>query len=146
MSAFGAQVATVPGTRTALAALAFCPVGDTVLAIEASRVDGVWDPISEPWRLAPEQAVDLAAHFKLAVNTPDPERRRVDVSIAGQFITFVIDQQLLIERTPPASQPLPRVLAALAGRGVRSIVPFQSQYAFVVDLDRIVQITYPEGG
>jgi len=146
MIAQGPQRSTVPDAERRMAALAFCPVGSMMLAIEAGRIEAVWDPVSEPWRMTPEQCIDLAAHFQIQLASQDPTRRRMDVSIAGQYVTLIAADKVLIEGAPEPARPLPPVVAALGKRGVRSLLRFQARYAYLLDLEQLFQIAFPEGG
>lgn len=146
MIAKGPQHSTMPDAERRMAPLAFCPLGSMMLAIEAGRIEAVWDPIAEPWRMMPEQCIDLAEHFQIQFACEDQSRRRVDISMAGQYVTLIAADKVLIEGAPGPSRPLPPVVAALRKRGVRSLLHFQSRYAYLIDLEQLFQIAFPERG
>ena len=146
MTTHGPQLSTTPDAERRMVALAFCPLGPMVLAIEASRIEGVWDPISEPWRMAPEQCVDLASHFQIQLACADQNRRRMDVSVGGQYVTLIAADKVLIESTPERAHALPAIVAALGQRGVRCLLRFQTRYAYLLDLDQLFSIAMAEGG
>ncbi len=146
MKAHSPQLSPLTRAEHRTAALAFCPLGSTVLAIEAHRIEAVWDPVSEPWRMMPEQCVDLASHFQIQLDCQDQNRRRMDVLIDGQCVTLIAAEKVLIDGAPEAGCPLPAVVAALEGRGIRSLLRFQARYAYLLDLEQVVHIAFPEGG
>jgi len=145
MIAADPQRPTLPDSTSRMGALALCPVGDLIFAIDATRIDGVWDPISEPWRMAPEQRLDLSTHFRIRLDCDERSRRHLDIVLDGLFVTVVAAERMLVEHMPSPTRPLPEIVAALGQLGVQGLLPFRGRYAYLLDLEQLFRISFPEG-